>query len=209
MFLFQEFLKVNNRRQSELVQRQNWIHGLMKPNKGFAGADLARYMGNATDYLVLRKWDSEADFLAFRQTPDGQNYPKSRPEGLFEGLPAGRRYDCVIDSKSNAKGGFLVRSTYAVPEGREDEFVANRQRHDGLAQQVPGTVYLQTFRCLDEEGDSKGTFLCIARRTDRDAYNSYLESAQAEEYRKGNVRGLYKTLATELFELVDEVEPGS
>ncbi len=207
MFLFQELLKVNQRRQSELIARQHWIHGLMQPNPGFVGAQLARFLGNPTDYLVLRMWESEAAFETFRKTDEGANYGKNRPEGLFDGVPSGRRYESVIESPAGAGGDFIVRSQYGVEPERRDEFVANRQRHDGLAVQIPGTVYLHTFRCDDPEGDAKNTYLCIARRADREAYNAYLESAQAEEYRKGNVRGLYKTLGTELYEIVDEVRP--
>ena len=32
----------------------------------------------------------------------------------------------------------------------------------------------KAFACLDETEEHKGTFLCIARRTDRDAYNACL-----------------------------------
>ena len=49
--------------------------------------------------------------------------------------------------------------------------------------------------------------VAIAQRTDRDAYNAYLESEQAAEYRKGNVRGLYKTISTQCYEVIDEVRP--
>ena len=206
MFLFQELLKVTQTRQSELIARQHWIHGLMQPAKGFSGATLSRFGGNPSDYLVLRTWDDEQSFTDFRAGPDG-NYGKSRPEGLFEGVTAGRRYDSVIDSPGDAQGGYIVRSQYAVEPERADEFIENRRRHDALALQVPGHVYLRTFRCLDEEGDAKNTFLVIARRTSRDAYNQYLESEQAKQYRAGNVRGLYKTLTTECYEIVDEVTP--
>jgi heme-degrading monooxygenase HmoA len=206
MFLFQELLKVTQTRQSELIARQHWIHGLMQPSKGFVGAQLSRYLGNPTDYLVLRMWESEDAFTAFRAGPDG-NYGKNRPEGLFEGVASGRRYESVIESPGSAKGNFLVRSIYGVEPENDDAFVANRQRHDGLALQVPGTALLNTFKCVDTEGDSVNTYLCIAQRVDRDAYNTYLESEQSAEYRKGNVRGMYKTISTQCYEIVDEVRP--
>ena len=81
------------------------------------------------------------------------------------------------------------------------------RRHDGLALQVPGTASLQTFKCLDKDSEHSDTFLCLARRTDRDAYNAYLESPQSAEYRAGNRRGLYSTVSTECYEVVDEVRP--
>ena len=63
-----------------------------------------------------------------RQTPDGANYPKNRPEGLYEGLPVGRNWELAIDSQNGGPGNYLVRSIYKVGEGDEDEFVENRRR---------------------------------------------------------------------------------
>jgi heme-degrading monooxygenase HmoA len=207
MFLLQEVLRVRNTRQSEAVKRLNWIHGLMKPNPGFVSAIVARYLGNPTDYLILRAWADRDSYLAFRQTPDGQNYPKDRPEGLYEGQPVGREWQLEIDSKGSGAGDFLVRSLYRVAPENGDEFVENRRRHDGLALRVPGTASLQTLRCLDKDSEHSDTFLCLARRTDRNAYNAYLESDESAQYRQGNRRGLYSTLSTECYEVVDEALP--
>ena len=205
MFLLQEVLRVRNTRQTEAVKRLNWIHGLMKPNLGFVSAVVARYLGNPTDYLILRAWDDKDAYLAFRQTPDGQNYPKDRPEGLYEGLPVGREWQLEIDSKGSVPGNFLVRSLYRVAPENAGEFIENRRRHDGLALKVPGTASLQTLRCLDKDSEHSDTFLCLARRTDRDAYNAYLESDESAQYRQGNRRGLYSTLSTECYEVVNEL----
>ena len=207
MFLLQEILKVRNTRQSEAVKRLNWIHNLMKPHPGFAGAIVARYLGNPTDYLILRMWDSGESYRTFRQTDDGQNYPKSRPEGLYEAVPVGREWELKIDSPGSVSGDYLVRSIYRVAPENAQEFIENRQRHDGLALQVPGTAGLQTYQCQDTDSEHSDTFLCIARRTDRDAYNAYLESPQSAEYRSGNRRGLYSTVSTECYDVVDEVRP--
>ncbi len=207
MFLLQEVLRVRNTRQSEAIKRLNWIHGLMKPSPGFVRGSVARFLGNPTDYLILRAWQDRDAYLAFRATPEGQDYPKSRPEGLYEGLPVGREWDLKIDSTGDVAGNYLVRSIYRVTPENADEFVQNRERHDGLALQVPGTAGLQTFRSLDQDSEHSDTFLCLARRTDRDAYDAYLESPQSAEYRAGNRRGLYATVSTECYEVVDEVLP--
>jgi heme-degrading monooxygenase HmoA len=207
MFLLQEILKVRNTRQTEAVKRLNWIHGLMKPQPGFVRGVVARYLGNPTDYLILRAWDSAEAYRAFRQTEDGQNYPKSRPEGLYEGVPVGREWELKIDSPGEVEGDFLVRSIYRVTPENAEEFIENRRRHDALALQVSGTAGLQTWQCQDQDSEHADTFLCLARRTGRDAYNDYLESPQSAEYRAGNRRGLYSTVATECYEVVDEVTP--
>jgi heme-degrading monooxygenase HmoA len=207
MFLLQEVLRVRNTRQTEAIKRLNWIHGLMQPNRGFVSGVVACYLGNPTDYLILRAWDDRDAYLAFRQTPDGQDYPKSRPEGLYEGLPVGREWQLEIDSPGSVSGAYLVRSVYRVAPENAGEFIENRRRHDGFALRVPGTAGLQTFRCLDKDSEHSDTFLCLARRTDRDAYNAYLESPESAEYRSGNRRGLYATLSTDCYEVVDEVLP--
>lgn len=208
MFLLQEILKVRNTRQTEAVNRLHWIHGLMQKHPGFVRAIVARYLGNPTDYLVLRMWQDADSYRAFRQTEDGQSYPKSRPEGLYEGVPVGREWELKIDSPGTAEGNYLVRSIYRVPPENVEEFIENRRRHDGLALQVPGTASLQTFQCLDKDSEHSDTFLCIALRTGRDAYNAYLESPQSAEYRAGNRRGLYSTVSTDCYEVVDEVRAG-
>lgn len=206
MFLLQEILRFNQRRQTEGIKRLQWIHSLMQPHPGFVKGQISRYLGNPTDYLILRMWDSQDAYQKFRESPDG-NYGKSRPEGLYEGVPVGRMWELAIDTQGGVPGNFLVRSIYQPAEGRAQDFIENRKRHDKLFLQVPRQSGIQTWQCTDTEGIGAGTFLCLARRVDRDAYNEYLESPQAEEYRKGNERGLYKTVSTELFEVVDEVTP--
>jgi len=68
MFVLQEILRVRNTRQSEAVKRLNWIHGLMQPQPGFVGATVSRYLGNPTDYLILRAFESGDAYRAFRHT---------------------------------------------------------------------------------------------------------------------------------------------
>lgn len=207
MYMLQEILRMANSRQSEGVKRLQWIHSLMKPQPGFVKAEVARYLGNPTDYLIMRIWDSQDAWNAFRQTEDGANYPKNRPEGLYEGVAVGRNWELEIDSQGGQPGGFLVRSIYRPADGRMADFIENRRRHDKLALQVPNQSGLTTWRCTDTEEPHAGTALVLAKRKDRDAYNQYLESPQAAEYRKGNERGLYKTQETQCYEVVDTVLP--
>jgi len=207
MFVFQERLKVNPYRQSELVARQHWIHGLMQPNPGFVGAQLARFLGNATDYLVLRAWRDEASMAAFRATEAGANYGKNRPEGLFDGLSCARRHLSSVETSGSGSGNLIVRRHYAVDPQHHEAFVRSRERHDAAVAQAPGTVYLHTLRCIDTEGDGQNTFLGIARYESRDAYNAYLQSAPLAAYRREESAGLYTILEDELYEVVDEVRP--
>jgi heme-degrading monooxygenase HmoA len=206
MYLIQELLRVASYRQTEAIKRLAWIHSLMLPAPGFKGAQVCRFLGNPSDYMVLRQWDSEADWDAFRQTPDGANYPKSRPEGLYEAIAGNYFWELVVDSRSSGTGGFFTRSVYAVAQKDYNEFIANRRRHDELALHVPGTLSLQTFRLATGDAEA-GNFLVLARRRDREAYNEYLESPQAQEYRNGTTPGLYRPLTTECYEVVAETLP--
>lgn len=207
MFLIQEILRVASNRQTEAVRRLEWIHGLMRPNGGFVRAQVARYLGNPTDYLILRMWDSAADYQAFRQTPEGQDYPKSRPQGLYESQRVPMRWQMVLDAGEAGRGRFLQRSVYAVPTGSHEEFIESRRRHDALALEVEGTYHLLTFRCLEEDPETADTYLHFAYRQDRDAYNRLLESDQAAQYRASLKPGLTQTISTHLYEVVSDIVP--
>src|SRR4051812_40843711 len=138
MYLLQELMKVTNSRQTEAVKRLEWIHSLMQPAPGFSGAQVFRFLGNASDYMILLRWESQGAWEAFRATPEGANYPKNRPEGLYEPIPTEYNWDLVIDSQGSPGGDYVTRSLYAVESSRADEFITNRQRHDALALKVAG-----------------------------------------------------------------------
>ncbi len=208
MYLRQELLHVTNGRQTEAINRLAWIHSLMKPQPGFVSAWVSRYLGTTVDLMVNRRFDSQAALVQFRTgTEEGRTYTNNRPPGLYEQPPVGKEWDLVADSPGAARGIFLTRTIFRVADGRAGEFTAGRRRHDELALQVPGVVSLQTFRCTDDDAEHGGTFLCLGRRTSRDAHGFFLESPQAAEYRRARPEGLYQVVLAECYEIADEVLP--
>ncbi|GEM_PF-1463623 len=208
MYLRQELLHVANGRQTEARNRLAWIHSLMKPQPGFVSAWVSRYLGTAIDLMVNRRFESAAAFAQFRTgTEAGRTYTHNRPPGLYEQPPVGKEWDVVLDSPGSARGVFLTRTIFRVAEGRAGDFIAHRRRHDQLALQVPGVVSLQTAQCTDDDPEHGGTFLCLARRSSRDAYEFFLESPQAAEHRQARPQGLYQVLLSECYEIADEVLP--
>ena len=84
MFVLQEILRVRNTRQSEAVKRLNWIHGLMQPQPGFEWATVSRYLGNPTDYLILRAWESGDAYNAYLESPQSAEYRQGNRRGLYK-----------------------------------------------------------------------------------------------------------------------------
>ena len=208
MFLFQELRFVPEHRQSEALDRQFWIHGLMAAHPGFQRAIACRYGGTTDRYAWFRFWDRDEDQVSFRRSP-AADYSGSRPVGLYEPLAnaiAGTaRWDCVIES-GKPGGDFLVRTVFRVDATTEPAFLVHRRRYDELALASGGVTSVWTFRALDEA--SAGLFVTLLQADGRDAYNTFLESTGLAAYREKLPDGLSETLAVECYEIVHEVLPG-
>ena len=207
MFLFQELRFVPEHRQSEALERQFWIHGLMAAHPGFQRAIACRYGGTTDRYAWFRFWDRDEDQVAFRRSP-AADYSGSRPVGLYEPLAnaiAGTpRWDCVIESGKPA-GDFLVRTAFRVDPAGEPAFLEHRRQHDELALASVGVASIWTFRALDES--STGLFVTLLQAGGRDAYDVFLESPPLAAYREKLQGGLSETLAVECYDIVHEVLP--
>src|SRR5687767_13401062 len=86
MFAQNEILVFTPGRKQEGLERLAWIHSLMAPQPGFKMAFVAKYLGDGTRHTIMRFWEDEAAYQAFRATPDG-NYGRNRPEGLYVNEP--------------------------------------------------------------------------------------------------------------------------
>jgi heme-degrading monooxygenase HmoA len=206
MFLFQELRHVPEQRQTEALDRQYWIHGLMAQHPGFQRAIACRYAGATDRYAWFRFWDSDADQVSFRRSP-AADYSASRPVGLYEPLPnaiAGTaRWECELQEGVPGEGAFCVRSVYRVPTGEELAFWQLRRRHDEIASGCKGIYWLASFRPLDAA--SAGLFISLLRASDREAYNAFLESSAMSAYRQHLSETGCETLAVECYEVVHEV----
>ena len=57
-------------RGGQLEQRFAHRAGMVERSEGFEGFELLRPLSGTTDYLVITRWRSEADFTAWRDSQD-------------------------------------------------------------------------------------------------------------------------------------------
>ena len=193
-------------RQKEALERIHTLHSLMAASPAFIGAISCRYEGRIDQYAWLRLWDSSAEQTAFRQTGPAKEFAQTRPEGLYQPLPGGiapgLNWESVLEHVTETGGDFLVRSVLRIGSASEDEFLVSRNSFDKAVLETKGMGSLLTFRSMDAE--SAGIFLTLTRCRDREVYNQFLESGAAAAYEE-SAAGLYETLATECYRIVDEV----
>jgi hypothetical protein len=209
VFLHQELRYVAPHRQTEALERQHWIHGLMAAHPGFQRALACRFPGAIDRYAWFRFWDDAAANLSFRQSP-AANYNANRPEGLYEPLAnaigGAGRWELALQTGDGATGDYLVRSVFQVSAGRDADFLESRRRHDDLALATAGVESISTFRCLED--NAAGSYIALTGGSGREAYNTFLESSDAAKYHASVPAGLYETLAVECYDIMHEVLPG-
>jgi heme-degrading monooxygenase HmoA len=115
MYLVNEILVFAPGRHKEAIDRLEYIHGLMAGAPGFRVGLVGKYLGGATRHTVLRFWEDEAAYQAFRAGPNG-NYGRNRPEGLYTNEPVVPAWNEVVEVPGDAQGAFLVKVQRDVPE---------------------------------------------------------------------------------------------
>lgn len=210
MYMQHELREVAEHRQTEALERIHTLHSLMRVAPGFIRTLACRYPGRTDQYAWLRFWDSSEQQSSFRQTPPAREFAQTRPEGLYGPLPGG--IGAALNWQSIAAeridgGPFLVRSVFEVGAGRDDEFLELRRAYQELALASKGIDTLMTFRCLD--ADATSTYITVLRATGRQAVDALLESEGAADYRRSLPEGVYRTLVTECYEVVEELTPSS
>lgn len=205
MYLMQEILQVANGRNKEAVKRLQWIHSLMQPQPGFVRAQIAQYLGNSMRHLVLRMWDDQNSWQAFRETPEGSSYPQSRPEGLYAQQPCGRDWNLLQESSGRATGSFLIRSEFDVAHDRWDDYLTIRKAQDRIHREAGGFQYAWNFK---ELGEGDGALLLV-RKTSRDDHMVYVESMLKSQLRDSSPQGVSTPRGDymEYYEIIDEVTP--
>ena len=205
MYLMQEILHVANGKNQEAVKRLNWIHSLMQPQPGFLGAQIAQYLGNSMRHLVLRMWDDKASWEAFRATPEGSSYPKSRPEGLYEQQPCGRDWRLLQESTGLASGNFLIRAEFTVDPERWDDYLTIRKAQDRIHREAGGFQYAWNFKEI-AEGDAA---LLLVRKTGREDHMVYVESLLKAQLRDTSPQGISTPRGDymEYYEIIEETKP--
>ena len=200
MFLVNEILVFTPGRGQEGLDRLNWIHSLMAPNPGFKQALVAKYLGGATTHTVLRFWEDEAAYLAFRQTPDG-NYGRNRPEGLYVNERVVPQWNSIGEASDDSQGRFLVKVQRQVPENAWDAFGQYADQVQSALLAVGGVASHSHFRAKEQS-----EALAITRFQDRAAFDRFIESSELAETQKSLPEGVGQ-IDLKCFEIVSEVGP--
>ena len=218
-FLLQQILRCGPGRQPEAVKRLHWIHEQMAAHSGSVRMCVAKYLGNPTDFLILRQWTDRDSFDSFMASPAGQ-FPRSKPPGIYDSLDIPHFWQQTLLTPGNATGDFLWRSYFAVPHGEWEGFLATRAEDDQLAQwyqlaehpgsEVGALVYSETFRNLEDDSQA----LSIVRLQDRVAMEDIVASPSRAAIdarlgygalHPGSARAPRGPIHTDCFEIVDEI----
>jgi quinol monooxygenase YgiN len=219
MFLLQQILRCGPGRQAEALPRLHWIHEQMAAHSGAAGMMVAKYLGNPSDYLILRQWQDRAAYDDFMSGPGG-HFPRSKPAGLYDSLDVGHNWEEVLFTPGYAQGSFLWRSRFEVLPENWDEFIRLRRDDDKLAQwfglaEHPGDdagvfVSSHTFRSTDNHNEA----LAIVRLKDRGAMEDIVASPSRTEIvgqlmqratHDGRAAAPRDSVWSDCFEVVDEI----
>lgn len=199
MFAQNEILVFTPGRKQECLDRLAWIHGLMAPNPGFKEAIVAKYLGDGTRHTIMRFWEDEDAYQAFRATPDG-NYGRNRPEGLYVNEPVITPLIGLGEMTGSAEGNFLIKLERAVEPSAWGAFGAHAQGVMANSGSLPGLAWVGAFK-----GKDKDAAITVIRMADRAAFDSLIESpfyASANALPEGVTQ-----VRLECFEIVSEVFP--
>jgi heme-degrading monooxygenase HmoA len=200
MFLLNEILNFGPGRREEALARLQYIHGLMASKAGFQRAIVARYLGSPTRHTILRVWDDEAAFRAFREGPDG-NYGRGRPEGLYSNEPVVPQWNGYAAAAGSARGGYLVKVQNQAPENAKDAYRQYQTQLNKMAQDLGGLVSSWQFQA--KEGDG---FLTVWRFAGVADFDRMFEDPQRVQARAGLPEGISPS-SIECFDVVSEVLP--
>jgi hypothetical protein len=167
----------------------------MAEHPGSTGTVIARFLGNATDLLVLRAWQDRRAFDDFMAGPGGQ-YPRSRPAGIYAGLAVGQNWDQQAFSTGPATGSLIFRVGYAVNNENWEEFWKLCEQTQQLCGWLGSLVEMRACRGLDNETEA----LVLVRLRDRDALEELVQSPS-----KVAIDSEMKDVASELFNECFEV----
>lgn len=200
MFLLNEILVFTPGRRQEGLDRLTHIHGLMSPKPGFREAIVGRYLGDGIKHTVLRLWEDEAAYLAFRAGPDG-NYGRGRPEGLYGNEPVIPQWNSVFEQSTGERGNFLFKVQREQPEDGWDAYLHFAGEVAGLMGELGGMESVSIFRAKDRTES-----LAIVRFRERADYERMLDNA---DYAKllATLPPAPATSPRQCFDVVGDVAP--
>lgn len=199
MFLLNEILVFTRGRRQEALDRLQWIHELMAKQPGFQRAYVAKFLGDAVTHTILRFWQDEESYRAFRESPDG-NYGRGRPEGLYMNEKVIPQWVSTKEAGGAEEGRFLVKTEWQVPENAWDAFNEGERRMEDI-EFAFGLLAVKQFRA--KEGS---VALTVARFPSRAEFEALLESKEFNEERKRLPEGVQR-ISSLCYEIVSEVTP--
>lgn len=208
MYLHVELKTVPTNRQTEAIDRLTRLHRLMAAAPGFHDAHICAYLGDPARYLITRTWQDAAAHAAYRASPAQREYAQNRPAVLPWENTAVQEWESILVSDGSGSGNYVVRTLYDVAQGRGDDFLEDRRRHDSLQSQAGGLIYVRSYRPLNGAPETAGQALVLERYADRRAYNRYLESAERAEYERHEDSGISQPKLIECYEVVRETRRG-
>ncbi len=207
-YLHLELKAVPLDRHTAMIARLTQLHGLMSQAPGFVDAQISRYLGNPTQYLITRTWADAAVHAAYRQSDVQKAFAANPAVGLWQNLLV-QEWEDVQAAPGSSSGGFVVRSLYQLPDGGWEGFLATRRGFDRAALASGGVQHLKTYRRLDRSGDGAHEALLLRRWTGRAAYDAYLEHADRAAAVAAAGPDAVQPTVTECYELVLEHLPAS
>jgi len=184
MYMLNEILLFAPERRQEALDRLTWIFSLFQKHSGFKRAIVARYLGDATRYAILRFWDRPEDWDAFRASPDG-GYGRTKPPGIYENEHVLNPLVSFGEAAGSSKGNFLVEIERTVPGDAWDGFLKQQRTMLDVAPRIPGFVWANQLRAKDADQS-----LVLARFSDREAYERMVDSEAYQEALKSMPEGV-------------------
>lgn len=173
------------------------LHSLMAAAPGFIEAQVCRYLGDPTRYLVTRTWADAAAHDAYRQSDAQRAFAATPAQGLYHNLLV-QEWDEASAAHGTSRGLFVVRSVYQAPPDGWEAFDALRRTRNDAALASGGVQYLRTYRPLT--ADAPAETLLLRRWTGREAYDRYLECPE-----RAAVPSPFHPYVTECYEVVHEI----
>ena len=200
MYVLNEVLVFGLGRRKEALERLSWIHGLMSPHDGFKQAIVAKYLGDSLRHTIMRFWEDEEAYQAFRATPDG-NYGRSRPEGIYTGERVIGPLVSYGEVNGNAAGNFYIKVQREVPAAAWSGLLDQQKAMLDLAPSLSGLVWARQLRAKDQD-----QALVVARFRSREDFENMIDSTEYVELQK-KVPESVNLVRTECFEIVSDIGP--
>lgn len=188
MYLHHEVYNVNPGWQRELEARVPRLHEMQAQAPGFISAQLLRYMGDLTTYLALRSWESREAAQAFSQTPEFQEYLRSRPPDAYARPPEIEFYEPLSQEQGTRKANFAYHLEFDVAGGQARAWEERERQLYALLKEAPGFHSARAFRFLG----SPNRHLRVAFWDSREAILDFLETSEFRAHQATAPAGLLR-----------------